>query len=47
MLDPQAKQANRRRLAEIEEDLEEARTLADTERAAQAEAERDPVRWHL
>ena len=31
----------RRRLAEAEEDLEEARTMGDTERAAQADAERD------
>ena len=41
LLDPQAKQAYRRRLAEIEEDAEEARTLGDTDRAAQAEAERE------
>jgi tetratricopeptide (TPR) repeat protein len=41
MLDAQAKQAYRRRLAEIEEDLEEARTLGDSERAAQADAERE------
>src|SRR5688500_170151 len=36
MLDAQAKQAYRRRLAEIEEDLEEARTMGNSERAAQA-----------
>jgi hypothetical protein len=41
MLDTQAKQAYRRRLAEIEEDLEEARTMGNTERAAQAEAEHE------
>jgi tetratricopeptide (TPR) repeat protein len=41
LLDPQAKQAYRRRLAEIEEDLEEARTMGDSERAGQAEAERE------
>ena len=41
MLDVQAKQAYRGRLAEIEEDLEEARTMGNSERAAQAEAERD------
>jgi hypothetical protein len=40
-LDAPAKQAYRRRLAEIEEDLEEARTLANSDRAAQAEAERE------
>jgi tetratricopeptide (TPR) repeat protein len=40
MLDSQAKAAYRRRLAEIEDDIEEARLLADSERAAQAEAER-------
>src|SRR5260221_75165 len=41
LLDAPAKQAYRRRLAEIEEDLEEARTLANSDRAAQAEAERE------
>jgi hypothetical protein len=41
MLDAQAKNAYRRRLAEIEEDIEQARALGDTERAAQADAERD------
>ena len=41
LLDPQAKQAYRRRLAEIEEDLEEARAMGNSERAAQADAERD------
>jgi hypothetical protein len=40
-LDAQAKEAYRRRLAEIEEDVEDARALGDDERAAQAEAERD------
>ena len=40
-LDAQAKDAYRRRLAEIEDDADEARALGDTERAAQAEAERD------
>jgi hypothetical protein len=40
VLDAQAKEAYRRRLAEIEEDLEEARALADDGRAAQAEDER-------
>jgi hypothetical protein len=40
-LDAQAKAAYRRRLAEIEEDIEEARTMGDDERAGQAEAERD------
>ena len=41
LLDAQAKEAYRRRLAEIAEDIEEARVLRDDERAAQAEAERD------
>lgn len=41
LLDAQAKQAYRRRLAEIEADLDEARTMEDSERAAQADAERD------
>jgi hypothetical protein len=40
-LDAQAKDAYRRRLAEIEDDLEQARAIGDAERAAQAEAERD------
>jgi tetratricopeptide (TPR) repeat protein len=41
LLDDRSRQAYRRRLAEIEEDIEEARTLGDLERAAQADAERD------
>ena len=41
MLDPRAKQAYRRRLAEIEEDIVEARAMADAGRATQAGAERD------
>jgi tetratricopeptide (TPR) repeat protein len=41
MLDARAKEAYRRRLAEIEEDIEEARSFADSERQAQAETERD------
>ena len=40
-LDAQAKNAYRRRLAEIDEDLEEARLLNDLGRVIQAEAERD------
>jgi tetratricopeptide (TPR) repeat protein len=40
-LDAQAKAAYRRRLAEIEDDLEQARAIGDAERAAQADAERD------
>ena len=35
------KAAYRRRLAEIEDDLEQARALGDIERAAQADTERD------
>ncbi len=41
MLDPQAKEAYRRRLAEIEEDIDEANAVGDDERAAQADAERE------
>ena len=41
MLDAQAKEAYRRRLAEIDEDIEEAQAIGDGERAAQAEVERD------
>jgi len=41
LLDARAKDAYRRRLAEIEDDIEQARALVDTERAAQAETERD------
>jgi len=41
LLDAQAKDAYRRRLAEIENDIEQARAIGDAERAAQADAERD------
>jgi tetratricopeptide (TPR) repeat protein len=41
MLDVRAKDAYRRRLAEIEDDIEQARAFGDPERAAQADAERD------
>ena len=41
MLDARAKDAYRRRLAEIEEDIEQARALGDAERAARADAERE------
>jgi tetratricopeptide (TPR) repeat protein len=41
MLDARAKEAYRRRLVEIEDDIEQARAIGDTERAAQADAERD------
>jgi hypothetical protein len=41
VLDARAKNAYRRRLAEIEDDIEQARAIGDTERAAQADAERD------
>jgi hypothetical protein len=40
ILDERAKTAYRRRLAEIEEDIEQARALDDTDREAQADAER-------
>ena len=41
VLDARAKEAYRRRLAEIEDDIDEARAMSDGERAAQADAERD------
>jgi hypothetical protein len=41
MLDARAKDAYRRRLAEIEDDIDQARAFGDSERAAQADAERD------
>jgi tetratricopeptide (TPR) repeat protein len=41
ILDERAKTAYRRRLTEIEEDVEQARALGDAEREAQADAERD------
>jgi hypothetical protein len=41
MLDARAKNAYRRRLVEIEDDIEQAGALGDTERVAQAGAERE------
>jgi tetratricopeptide (TPR) repeat protein len=41
ILDTRAKNAYRRRLAEIDDDLEQARATGDTARAAQADAEHD------
>ena len=41
LLDPQAKDAYRRRLEEIEDDIDQARMLGDAERAEQAQTERD------
>ena len=41
LLDAQAKDAYRRRLAEIDEDIEDARLLNDSGRVDQSEAERD------
>ncbi len=41
MLDARAKDAYRRRLAEIDDDIDQAHALGDGERAAQAAAERD------
>ena len=40
MLDARAKNAYRRRLAEVEDDMEQARAIGDTDGAAQADAER-------
>jgi hypothetical protein len=41
VLDAEAKEAYRRRLQEIEEDIDEAMRLGDSHRATQAEADRD------
>jgi tetratricopeptide (TPR) repeat protein len=41
MLDARAKEAYRRRLAEIDDDIAEARAIGDTQRAEQSDAERD------
>jgi len=41
LLDAQAKESYRRRLSEIEEDIDDAQAMGDSERAAQADAERD------
>lgn len=41
LLDDQARTAHRRRLLEIEDDIDEARSTGDLGRAEQAEAERD------
>ena len=41
LLDARAKEAYRRRLSEIEDDIDEASATGDTERVAQADAERD------
>jgi tetratricopeptide (TPR) repeat protein len=41
MLDARAKDAYRRRLVEIEDDIDQARAIGDADRAAQAEVERD------
>ena len=47
LLDARAKEAYRRRLAEIDEDLAEARAADDARRAAQAGSERDFLRREL
>jgi tetratricopeptide (TPR) repeat protein len=41
VLDERAKDAYRRRLSEIDDDIDQARAVGDAERAAQADAERD------
>ena len=41
ILDARAKDAYRRRLAEIDDDIDQAHAIGDAERAAQADAERD------
>jgi len=47
LLDARAKQVYRRRLAEIEDDLEQAHAMADLGRAAQAEEEHECLRREL
>jgi hypothetical protein len=47
LLDLRAREAYRRRLRELEEDLEEARAWADPERAARAQAEIDALTGEL
>jgi hypothetical protein len=47
LLDAQAKASYRRRLIEIEEDIEDARAMGDAERAAQADTERDVIMREL
>lgn len=47
ILDEQAKAAYRRRLNELEDDAEEARSLGDSERASRAEEERDRLTGEL
>jgi hypothetical protein len=47
LFDPQAKAAYRRRLRDLEEDLEEARSWGDPERAARAEQEMDALTQEL
>ena len=47
LLDAQARAAYRRRLRELEEELEEARSWSDAERAARAEAEIDALTGEL
>jgi hypothetical protein len=41
ILDARAKDAYRRRVAEIDDDIEQARAIGDADRAAQADVERD------
>jgi hypothetical protein len=47
LLDAQAREAYRRRLLELEDDLEEARSWSDPERAARAETEIDALTAEL
>jgi tetratricopeptide (TPR) repeat protein len=47
LFDPQAKAAYRRRLRDLEEDLEEARSWGDPERAARAQEEMDALTEEL
>jgi len=47
LLDAQAKESYRRRLIEIDADIEDARAMGDSERAAQADTERDFIMHEL
>jgi tetratricopeptide (TPR) repeat protein len=47
LLDPEAKEAYRRRLSELEEDIEEAEAMGDTDRTERARSEREFIAREL
>jgi hypothetical protein len=47
LLDPQAKEAYRRRLSELDEDIEEAEAMNDADRAERARSEREFIAHEL